>query len=99
MGERDRLGAREKEKSPVLDRLEKNEKLRKERREKEKGKMDKEEKEVEKDAKKDKKRDRDEAAGEASVKKRRGEEVDKHHRSPKQNGSEDKRKASSDRKR
>ena len=68
----------------------------------------------EKEAKKEKKRvslsdsvdedddellqERVEPVGEVPVKKRRGEEGDKH-RSPKQNGNEEKRKTSSDRKR
>ena len=43
--------------------------------------------------------DRDESAGtDSSIKKRRGEDGEKH-RSDKQNGSEEKRKSSSDRKR
>merc|ERR1712142_573771 len=85
---------KEKDKSPVLDRLEKNEKLRKEKREKEKLKKEKEEKE----SKREKKRDRDDSVADASVKKRRDD--NERTESPgRQNGSEEKKKSSSDRKR
>eukprot|EP00090_Calanus_glacialis_P000154 TRINITY_DN1009_c0_g1_i2.p1 TRINITY_DN1009_c0_g1~~TRINITY_DN1009_c0_g1_i2.p1 ORF type:complete len:1411 (-),score=541.96 TRINITY_DN1009_c0_g1_i2:289-4521(-) len=86
---------KEKEKSPVLDRLEKNEKLRKEKREKEKMKKDKEEKET----KREKKRDRDDSVADSSVKKRKDESERIESPPARQNGSEEKRKSSSDRKR
>lgn len=86
---------KEREKSPVLDRLEKNEKLRKEKREKEKLKKEKEEKDV----KREKKRDRDDSLAESSVKKRRDESDRTESPPSRQNGSEEKRKSSSDRKR
>jgi len=86
---------KEKEKSPVLDRLEKNEKLRKEKKEKEKMKKDKEEKEI----KREKKRDRDDSVADSSVKKRRDESERMDSPPTRQNGSEEKRKSSSDRKR
>jgi len=85
---------KEKEKSPVLDRLEKNEKLRKEKREKEKLKKEKDEKE----SKREKKRDRDDSVVDASAKKRR-DESDRVDSPSRQNGSEEKKKSSSDRKR
>merc|ERR1712123_318022 len=86
---------KEKEKSPVLDRLEKNEKLRKEKKEKEKMKKDKEGKEI----KREKKRDRDDSVADSSVKKRRDESERMDSPPTRQNGSEEKRKSSSDRKR
>merc|ERR1712142_990850 len=85
---------KEKDKSPVLDRLEKNEKLRKEKREKEKLKKEKEEKE----SKREKKRDRDDSVADSSVKKRR-DDNERTESPSRQNGSEEKKKSSSDRKR
>merc|ERR1712029_1181413 len=96
-GDRDPKRRREektREKSPVLDRLERNEKARKEKKEKEKLKKDKEEKE----SKREKKRDRDDSVADAGTNKRR-DDTERDSPPSRINGSEEKRKSSSDRKR